>query len=104
MEIQSVKIISIGWLVNGVFHVPDVEGNTDRQAVLDWIADGNAPDPADPPPVPTLDEKLRSTDHLMARAAEGLITVLIAKGTIAMADLPQGMQDDLAARQAVKGG
>ena len=33
-------------------HIPDAGGNRDWQEYLEWLAEGNTPDPADPPPVP----------------------------------------------------
>lgn len=36
--------------------IPDDPGNGDWQAYQEWLAAGNAPDPADPLPVPTYQE------------------------------------------------
>jgi len=32
--------------------IPPAEGNTDYQAYLAWVAEGNTPDPAPEPPAP----------------------------------------------------
>ena len=43
--------------------IPADEANTDYQAFLAWIAEGNAPNPYVPPPAPpepTIEEKLAS--------------------------------------------
>lgn len=43
--------------------IPFDEANTDYQAFLAWIAEGNAPNPYVPPPAPpepTIEEKLAS--------------------------------------------
>lgn len=32
--------------------IPDDPANTDYRAYLDWVAAGNTPEPADPPPLP----------------------------------------------------
>jgi hypothetical protein len=47
---------------DGAF-IPSDEANTDYQAFLAWIAEGNAPNPYVPPPAPpepTIEEKLAS--------------------------------------------
>jgi hypothetical protein len=49
VEVQSVKLQPNGWLLNGSVSVPDAPGNSDREAILKWIAAGNAPEPADGP-------------------------------------------------------
>lgn len=43
-DIQSVKAVVGGYLVNGVMLVPSDPGNRDNQVVQDWIAAGNTPD------------------------------------------------------------
>jgi len=46
-----------------IFSITPCEANTDYQAFLAWIAEGNAPNPYVPPPAPpepTIDEKLAS--------------------------------------------
>jgi hypothetical protein len=45
IEIISVKIQPPGWLLNGNIFVPDAPGNSERAAILAWIADGNTPEP-----------------------------------------------------------
>jgi hypothetical protein len=45
IEITSVKIQSNGWLLNGNMHVPDAPGNKEREAILNWIAEGNTTEP-----------------------------------------------------------
>jgi len=50
---------------DGVIHpdgyfIPDVAGNSDWGIYLAWLALGNVPDPADPPPPPTENEVARA--------------------------------------------
>jgi hypothetical protein len=47
--ITSVKIQPNGWLLNGNMFVPDAPGNSEREAILAWIASGNTPLPLDAP-------------------------------------------------------
>lgn len=43
--INTVKIQGNGYLVNDVMSVPNDSRNTDYQAVQEWIAEGNTPEP-----------------------------------------------------------
>ena len=45
MEIVSVKQLSNGWLLNGIMYVPDASGNTERELIKEWLAEGNVPEP-----------------------------------------------------------
>jgi hypothetical protein len=49
IEIISVKTQPKGWVLNGSMLVPDAPGNSEREAILAWIADGNTPFPLDAP-------------------------------------------------------
>jgi hypothetical protein len=44
MEITSVKLHKNGWLINGSMLVPDAAGNSDREDIISWIAEGNTPE------------------------------------------------------------
>ena len=46
--------------------------------------------------------QIAESDAFMARVTEDIINVLIAKGAIAMTDLPQEVQDKLADRQNLR--
>lgn len=56
MNILSCKEIEGGWLVNGNMSVPNDPANMDCRAVQEWIAEGNTPEPPDPPPAPTFEQ------------------------------------------------
>jgi|TARA_B110000858_G_scaffold32788_1_gene36379 hypothetical protein len=45
MNITTVKLQNIGWLVNDNISVPNNPNNSDCADVLAWIAEGNTPDP-----------------------------------------------------------
>ncbi len=54
-----------GWIVNGTLNVPNDPGNRHARDVLAWIAEGNTPDPADPP-APPLSARERIAARLRA--------------------------------------
>ena len=43
MNITTVKMIEEGWIVNVNMSVPNDPANSDYQAILDWINEGNTP-------------------------------------------------------------
>lgn len=45
MEILTVKLQAGGYLVDGSLSVPNAPGNRHYQAVQEWIAEGNTPEP-----------------------------------------------------------
>lgn len=72
--INTVKLTDNGYLINGSLSVPNAEGNRHYQAVQEWIAQGNTPEPADIIPEPTaqeqFDARLASDPILSAIVAE----------------------------------
>ena len=44
-EIQSVKIQGNGYLLNGSMSVPKADGNREYEAIKQWLAEGNTPEP-----------------------------------------------------------
>lgn len=77
IEITSVKLQPNGWMLNGNMSVPDAPGNKEREAILNWIADGNTPEPQFTDEELAANEKakavsdakavLTSTDWIMAK-------------------------------------
>lgn len=65
IEITSVKIQQNGWLLNEVMHVPDVPGNSEREAILAWIAIGNTPLPQDTPTQEQLVQQAKSAIYVL---------------------------------------
>ena len=69
-----------------------------------WLTEGsplNTPDPYDPD-VDLPMEELFVREYRRARVCEDLIDVLITKGVIVMADLPQEAQDRLAEKKYLR--
>lgn len=67
-------------------------------AYQDWLTAGNTADVLDPETeLPAGGLVMR--EYRMSRVAEDLIDVLIAKGVITMADLPQDAQDRIAEKK-----
>jgi negative regulator of genetic competence, sporulation and motility len=50
IEIISVKTQPNGWLLNGNMLVPDAPGNSEREVILAWLAEGNTPESDTPTP------------------------------------------------------
>ena len=53
--------------------VPNEPANRHYQAVQDWIALGNTPDPADPPPSPPTDDEIYDMFIKTQRAFKGYV-------------------------------
>ncbi len=83
MAIQTVKnTIGGGYVVTlmdgTVLHVPNDPANRHFQEVQDWIALGNTPDPADPPP---------GVDKISPLTSREIEEMLVAKGVVTSADV-----------------
>jgi hypothetical protein len=65
IEITSVKIQQNGWLLNGNMSVPDAPGNSEREAILNWIAEGNTPLPPDAPTPEQLAEQAKAAVYIL---------------------------------------
>jgi hypothetical protein len=79
MNIKTVKETESGYLVNGNTWVPVSEDNRHYREVQEWIAEGNTPEPKDPPEDPDK-ETIRS---LIAKEIEVLaVDSLKTKGVL----------------------
>lgn len=67
-------------------------------AYQDWLTAGNVADVFDPTTELPMGE-LTMREFRMSRVAEDLIDVLITKGVITLADLPQDAQDRIAEKK-----
>lgn len=79
--------------------------NIDYQIFLIWQADGNTPQPYEPPTVDPKEQakvELAASDKDMARVAEDLINALITKGVIDSKDLSGPATDKLAERAELR--
>lgn len=45
MEILTVKLQGNGYLLNGSMSVPKADGNREYEAIKEWLAKGNEPEP-----------------------------------------------------------
>lgn len=45
MNIETVKIQGQCYLLNGVMHVPKVDGNREYELIKQWLDEGNTPEP-----------------------------------------------------------
>lgn len=72
-------------LDDGAF-IPTVQGNSDYRDYLIWVAAGNTPTPADPPPVVTDLAKIVLYEQFQLFLLVELISVLLVKGTIVPTD------------------
>ena len=45
MNIETVKIQGNGYLLNGTMSVPKADGNSEYEAIKQWLAEGNTPEP-----------------------------------------------------------
>lgn len=43
--IQTVKIQSEGYLLNGTMSVPKADGNREYELIKEWLSEGNTPEP-----------------------------------------------------------
>ena len=117
MIIETVKINGSGYLVNERLGVPNDPANTDYQAILDWINEGNTPEGPDiiePDYVAlrTGPEGYASTGDQLGMIAEGTQAAHVADvktrfpksntGSITIGDVPQALLDAAASKLAAK--
>ena len=117
MIIETVKIQTQGFIINGTMSVPNDPANTDYQAILDWINEGNTPEGPDiiePDYVAlrTGPEGYASTGDQLGMIAEGTQAAHVADvktrfpksntGSITIGDVPQALLDAAASKLAAK--
>ena len=73
--INTVKIQGEGYLVNGTMSVPNAEGNRHYKEVLEWIAEGNTPEPMDIPEV-QIPQVVTMRQARLALLQEGLLATI----------------------------
>ena len=92
------KIMPLGVLdTERDLYIPETDA-TLWGAYQDWLTAGNTADVFDPD-VDLPMEELLTREFRMSRVSEDLIDVLITKGVIVMADLPQDAQDRIAEKK-----
>lgn len=85
-------------IINDNIHMPYPCEYHRWEPVQEWIDEGNSIEPADPPIDSTKEDALQFSDKTFVRVLEDIINVLVSKGAISLADLPQEAQDKLQER------
>jgi negative regulator of genetic competence, sporulation and motility len=70
IEITSAKTQPNGWLLNGNMLVPDAPGNSERDAILAWIAEGNTPEADTPTPEQLAQQAKAAVYDLLDKTAQ----------------------------------
>ena len=88
-------------------NIPEAERNEHYVRYLEWVAEGNTPDPALVDPPKTDAELLYESDQKMIRAVdwllEYLITTGLTNGKLPLNDVPQVLKDLYLERKALRG-
>ena len=93
-------------------YIPNDLNNSDYRQFVNWLAEQNltvdAWLAANPYVPPVVDPKATAINELSARmpantrVSDDLLEALVAKGVLALTDLPQAAQDKYAQRQALR--
>jgi len=117
MNIETVKTYEAGLVINGTISVPNDPANTDYQAILDWINEGNTPvgpDVIEPDYVAlrTGPDGYASTGDQLGMIADGTQAAHVADvkarfpktntGSTTIGDVPQDILDAAAAKLAAQ--
>lgn len=77
--------------------------NSHYRDYLEWVADGNTPDPVVPPTPLTDEQELADSDKYMIRAVDWLLEHLIADGVVKLNNLPADLKTLYLQRKTQRG-
>ena len=80
--------------------IPEDMNNSDYKEYMEWLVEGNEPDPLAPDPEPTADELLDGSDASMVRTVDWMLDFFITKGTIKDTEIPSELKDLYLARKS----
>lgn len=83
--------------------IPEDERNHDWQQYIQWVADGNTPDPVPAAPAKSTAELLYDTDQQMIRVIDWLLEFIVTNGSLpTLADVPNKVKQLYQERKALR--